>query len=78
MKPLCVDFSELHFSASKMIAGSVEFIYQMPITKEGLEGEAKLIEFVSFDPDTSLQTWNVQFTNDDRIVERRLLIETEN
>ncbi len=74
MKPLNVDFSELHYSASKMIAGTVVPIYQKPITQEQLEGEAELIEFIGFDPDTNLQTWNVKF-EDGHLLQRKILIE---
>lgn len=71
---LNVCFSELHYSASKMIVGTVVTIYQKPLTQEEREGEATLVEFVSFDPDTSLQTWNVRFEGDDRILVRKILI----
>jgi len=74
---LNVDFSELHYSASKMIAGTVVTIYQMPLTQEQPEGEAKLVEFVGLDPDTQLQTWVVQFLSDQQRVQRKILIEVE-
>ena len=70
---LNVNFSELHYSASKMIAGTVVTIFQKPLTQEEPEGEAELIEFVGLDPDTHLQTWNVKFT-DGHILQRKILI----
>jgi hypothetical protein len=57
-----------------MYVGDVVTIYKFPLTKEHPEGEAKLINWKSFDVDTQLHTWDVIFLKDDRLLERDLLL----
>lgn len=64
---------------SKLKEGDVVKIYEDPITRKKLEGEAKLIDLQSRETDIHLdyylEDWNISFPNKDGVYLRKIRID---